>query len=101
MKKQEDLYPPLIRYEVDAVLVDINSLKDVIYDLQKEHNIRVSGILHKETFYGIVLRERAENLTKCFRENIEEQEHLIFKKMSQNSGTQKVGQGKTPGHKPR
>ncbi len=95
MKKQKDLYPPLIDYEVDAALVDINSLKDVVHNLQKEHNIRVSGILPKETFYGIVLREVAENITACFQEYVERHEHLIFRKMSHYSGTQKVGQCKS------
>ncbi|CAB4012821.1 Potassium voltage-gated channel subfamily G member 1, partial [Paramuricea clavata] len=89
MKKQEALYPPLIDYEVDAALVDINSLKDVVHKLQKEYNIRVSGILLKETFYGIVLREKADNLTACFQEYIEKYEHSIFSKMSEYSGTQK------------
>ena len=91
MKKQEELYEPLIKYEVDAALVDINSIKDVVHNLQKEYNIRVSGILLKETFYGIVLRQKAENLTECFQEYIEKNEHLIFRKMSEYSGTQKVG----------
>ena len=90
MKKEEDLYPLLINYEVDAVLVDINSLKDVVHELQRDHNIRVSGILLKETFYGMVLKENASNLTACFQEYIEKHEHLIFANMSEYSGTQKV-----------
>jgi predicted metalloprotease with PDZ domain len=90
VKKQKELYPPLINHEVDAVLVDMNSLKDVVHNLQRKHNIRVSGILRKETFYGIVLRETAENLTQCFRKYIEKQEYVIFSKMAEHSGTQKV-----------
>ena len=90
MEKQEALYPPLIEHKVDAALVDINSLKDVVHKLEKKHNIRVSGILLKETFYGMVLREKADNLTACFQEYIEKYEHSIFRKMSEYSGTQKV-----------
>ncbi|XP_028415873.1 uncharacterized protein LOC114539445 [Dendronephthya gigantea] len=93
VKKQKDLYLPLIEYKVDAALVDINSLQDVIQNLQKEHNIRVSGVLLKEIFYGIVLREQAKNLTSCFQEYLEKHEQQIIRKMSEHIGTQKEKPG--------
>lgn len=90
MKKQEELYELLINYKVDAALVDINSLKEAAGDLQRNYKIKVTGILPKETFYGLVLSRRTESLAKCFRRYIEINELAIFRKMSQFSGKQKV-----------
>lgn len=88
----------MINYEVDAALVDINSLKNIVHHLEKKYNIKVLGILPKQIFYGVVLREVARNLTACFKEYIEKHENLIFEEMSKYSGTQKVRQRRQLGN---